>query len=81
MFEWPIPSLLRSYSAPIHLESSLSDSDPFFLIAHELDEFNQLGSQISIGKEAYAQHSSRFPARQTIGSESQFCAQSQMHTF
>ena len=39
--ERPIPSLLRGYSAPIRLESDLTDSDLFFLLAHDLDEFNR----------------------------------------
>ncbi|KAK9277445.1 hypothetical protein L1049_006988 [Liquidambar formosana] len=38
--ERPIPSLLRGYSAPIRLESDLTDSDLFFLLAHDSDEFN-----------------------------------------
>lgn len=37
----PIPSLLRGYSAPIRLDSDLSDSDLFFLLAHDSDEFNR----------------------------------------
>lgn len=37
----PIPSLLRGYSAPIRLDSELSDSDLFFLLAHDSDEFNR----------------------------------------
>lgn len=39
--ERPIPSLLRGYSAPIRLESDLTDSDLFFLLAHDLDGFNR----------------------------------------
>jgi len=39
--ERPIPSLLRGYSAPIRLDSDLSDSDLFFLLAHDSDEFNR----------------------------------------
>ncbi|KAJ4712047.1 puromycin-sensitive aminopeptidase-like [Melia azedarach] len=39
--EQPIPSLLRGYSAPIRLESDLADSDLFFLLAHDSDEFNR----------------------------------------
>ena len=41
IFERPIPSLLRGYSAPIRLESDLSDSDLFFLLAHDSNEFNR----------------------------------------
>ncbi|KAK9059299.1 hypothetical protein SSX86_021918 [Deinandra increscens subsp. villosa] len=37
----PIPSLLRGYSAPIRLQSDLTDSDLFFLLAHDSDEFNR----------------------------------------
>ncbi|XP_010255303.1 PREDICTED: puromycin-sensitive aminopeptidase-like [Nelumbo nucifera] len=39
--ERPIPSLLRGYSAPVRLESDLTDSDLFFLLAHDSDEFNR----------------------------------------
>lgn len=39
--EKPVPSLLRGFSAPIHLKSDLSDSDLFFLLAHDSDEFNR----------------------------------------
>ncbi|XP_021754185.1 puromycin-sensitive aminopeptidase-like isoform X1 [Chenopodium quinoa] len=39
--EQPVPSLLRGFSAPIRLQSDLSDSDLFFLLAHDSDEFNR----------------------------------------
>ncbi|KAL9663842.1 hypothetical protein QQ045_019234 [Rhodiola kirilowii] len=39
--ERPVPSLLRGYSAPIRLESDLTDSDLFFLLANDSDEFNR----------------------------------------
>lgn len=39
--ERPIPSLLRGYSAPIRLHSDLTDSDLFFLLAHDSDGFNR----------------------------------------
>ncbi|WCJ26310.1 Puromycin-sensitive aminopeptidase [Euphorbia peplus] len=39
--ERPVPSILRGYSAPIRLQSDLSDSDLFFLLAHDSDEFNR----------------------------------------
>ncbi|KAG5024279.1 hypothetical protein JHK86_020193 [Glycine max] len=41
IFERPVPSLLRGYSAPIRLESDLTDSDLFFLLANDSDEFNR----------------------------------------
>lgn len=41
ILERPIPSILRGYSAPIRLESDLSDSDLFFLLANDSDEFNR----------------------------------------
>ncbi|KAJ9147935.1 hypothetical protein P3X46_030048 [Hevea brasiliensis] len=41
IIERPVPSILRGYSAPIRLESNLSDSDLFFLLAHDSDEFNR----------------------------------------
>lgn len=39
--ERPVPSLLRGYSAPIRLETDLTDSDLFFLLANDSDEFNR----------------------------------------
>ena len=39
--ERPIPSLLRGFSAPVRLHSDLTDSDLFFLLAHDSDEFNR----------------------------------------
>ncbi|GMY30359.1 puromycin-sensitive aminopeptidase isoform X1 [Fagus crenata] len=39
--ERPVPSLLRSYSSPIRLESDLTESDLSFLLAHDSDEFNR----------------------------------------
>ncbi|PQM37417.1 puromycin-sensitive aminopeptidase isoform X1 [Prunus yedoensis var. nudiflora] len=39
--ERPIPSLLRGYSAPIRLETDLTDSDLFLLLAYDSDEFNR----------------------------------------
>ncbi|KAJ1411798.1 Peptidase M1, alanyl aminopeptidase [Sesbania bispinosa] len=41
IFEKPVPSLLRGYSAPVRLESDLTDSDLFFLLANDSDEFNR----------------------------------------
>lgn len=39
--ERPIPSLLRGYSAPIRLDSDLTDDDLYFLLANDSDEFNR----------------------------------------
>lgn len=39
--ERPTPSILRGFSAPIRLESDLTDSDLLFLLAHDSDEFNR----------------------------------------
>lgn len=41
VFERPVPSLLRGYSAPVRLETDLTDSDLFFLLANDSDEFNR----------------------------------------
>ncbi|XP_058732029.1 puromycin-sensitive aminopeptidase [Vicia villosa] len=41
IFERPVPSLLRGYSAPIRLQSDLTDDDLFFLLANDSDEFNR----------------------------------------
>ncbi|KAK9094788.1 hypothetical protein Scep_026257 [Stephania cephalantha] len=37
----PVPSILRGYSAPIRLDSDLTDDDLYFLLAHDSDEFNR----------------------------------------
>ncbi|KAJ6821495.1 puromycin-sensitive aminopeptidase isoform X1 [Iris pallida] len=39
--ERPVPSLLRGYSAPVRLDSDLTESDLFFLLAHDSDGFNR----------------------------------------
>ncbi|KMZ64415.1 putative Aminopeptidase [Zostera marina] len=39
--EKPVPSLLRGFSAPIRLESDLTDNDYYFLLANDSDEFNR----------------------------------------
>lgn len=39
--ERPVPSLLRGYSAPIRLDSDLTDDDLFFLLANDSDEYNR----------------------------------------
>ncbi|CAI8591014.1 unnamed protein product [Vicia faba] len=41
IFEKPTPSLLRGYSAPIRLQSDLTEDDLFFLLANDSDEFNR----------------------------------------
>lgn len=41
VYEKPVPSLLRGFSAPVRLETDLSDNDIFFLLAHDSDEFNR----------------------------------------
>ncbi|XP_068639666.1 puromycin-sensitive aminopeptidase [Aristolochia californica] len=41
IFERPIPSILRGFSAPIRLDSDLTESDLFFLLAYDSDEFNR----------------------------------------
>ncbi len=37
----PIPSLLRSFSAPVRLQFSYSDEDLYFLMVHDTDGFNR----------------------------------------
>ena len=39
--ERPVPSLLRGYSAPIRLDSELTESDLYLLLANYSDEFNR----------------------------------------
>jgi len=37
----PIPSILRGFSAPVKMETDLSDDDLLFLMAHDSDGFNR----------------------------------------
>eukprot|EP00850_Spirogloea_muscicola_P018948 SM000179S03420 [mRNA] locus=s179:98728:105272:- [translate_table: standard] len=37
----PVPSLLRGFSAPVRLETDLTDEQLTFLLAHDSDEFNR----------------------------------------
>jgi aminopeptidase N len=37
----PVPSVLRNFSAPVKLKSSVSDSDLAFLMVHDSDGFNR----------------------------------------
>nr|XP_011463898.1 PREDICTED: puromycin-sensitive aminopeptidase isoform X1 [Fragaria vesca subsp. vesca]XP_011463899.1 PREDICTED: puromycin-sensitive aminopeptidase isoform X1 [Fragaria vesca subsp. vesca] len=39
--ERPIPSLLRGYSAPIRMETDLTDDDLYLLLAYDSDGFNR----------------------------------------
>jgi aminopeptidase N len=39
--ERPVPSLLRGFSAPVKLETDLSEADLFVLFRHDSDPFNQ----------------------------------------
>ncbi len=39
--EKPIASLLRDFSAPVRLESGVSDADLLFLMSHDSDSFNR----------------------------------------
>ena len=46
----PAPSLLRGFSAPVKLESDLSDAQRYFLMAHDSDPFNrwEAGQQMAV---------------------------------
>ncbi len=37
----PVPSLLRGFSAPVYLQTDLSDEDLAFQLAHDSDDFNR----------------------------------------
>jgi aminopeptidase N len=37
----PVPSLLRGFSAPVHLDDGLSDAELLVLLAHDPDPFNR----------------------------------------
>ncbi|KAL6556406.1 Puromycin-sensitive aminopeptidase [Orobanche gracilis] len=39
--ERPVPSILRGYSAPVRLDSDLTEADLYFLLANDSDEFNR----------------------------------------
>lgn len=46
----PVPSLLRDFSAPVKIESDLSDEDYFFLMTNDSDAFNrrEAGQQMAV---------------------------------
>jgi aminopeptidase N len=46
----PVPSLLRGFSAPVKLETDLSDPQRYFLMAHDSDPFNrwEAGQQMAV---------------------------------
>ncbi|AMV70899.1 aminopeptidase N [Desulfuromonas carbonis] len=46
----PVPSLLRSFSAPVRLDINLDDTELAFLFAHDSDSFNrwEAGQQLAV---------------------------------
>jgi aminopeptidase N len=48
--EQPVPSLLRGFSAPVKLDTDLSDEELCFLMAHDSDDFNrwEAGQRLAI---------------------------------
>lgn len=56
VFERPTPSILRGFSAPIRLESDLTDNDLLFLLAHDSDEFNRCVIIKSLAQYLLADH-------------------------
>ncbi len=49
--EKPVPSILRNFSAPVELESDLTENDLAFLAAHDSDAFNRwdAGQRLATG--------------------------------
>jgi len=49
--EEPVPSLLRGFSAPVHLDLDLSETELAFLMAHDTDPFNrwEAGQRLALG--------------------------------
>ncbi len=45
----PVPSLLRGFSAPVVLESNLTDDQLFTLLAHDIDPFNRWEAAQQLG--------------------------------
>lgn len=48
--EQPVPSLLRNFSAPVRLNSDLSDENHLFLFAHDSDEINRWEAGQSVAR-------------------------------
>ena len=48
----PVPSLLRGFSAPVHLDDGLSDTERLVLLAHDRDPFNrwEAGQKLMLGR-------------------------------
>ncbi|OAE29307.1 hypothetical protein AXG93_3102s1340 [Marchantia polymorpha subsp. ruderalis] len=48
--EKPVPSLLRNFSAPVRLNTDVTDDDLLFLLAHDSDEFNRWEAGQTLGR-------------------------------
>ncbi|KAL8196250.1 hypothetical protein R6Q57_025250 [Mikania cordata] len=62
----PIPSLLRGYSAPICLQSDLTDANIFFLLAHDSDEFNRWEAGQILGRKLMLSQVVNFQKRNAL---------------
>ena len=59
----PVPSLLRGFSAPVHLEDGLSDSERLVLLQHDSDPFNRFeaGQRLVLARLLDAIHNNHAP--------------------
>ncbi|CAM6126927.1 unnamed protein product [Calypogeia fissa] len=48
--ERPVPSILRNFSAPVRLNSDITEEDLYFLLAHDSDEFNRWEAAQILGR-------------------------------
>jgi aminopeptidase N len=63
MAEAPVPSLLRGFSAPVHLVDDLSDAQRLVLMLHDTDAFNRFeaAQQLVLQRLLAALHSGQVP--------------------
>ena len=68
----PVPSLLRHFSAPVRLQTNLSDTDLVFLWAHDSDPFNRWNAGQTLASNALLRLASDFQANRPLTLEETF---------
>lgn len=78
--ERPTPSILRGFSAPIRLESDLTDSDLLFLLAHDSDEFNRWEAGQVLARKLMLSLVADFQQNKALVLNPQFCRGSKAYS-
>ncbi len=70
--EAPVPSLLRGFSAPVHLRIDLSNSQRAFLMAHDSDAFNRWDAAQQLATQMLIQLAQAHSAGETLVLDTDF---------